>query len=63
VRRRDILKKLKAAAKERGEELVVIEGGNHTKVRIGNLSTIVPRHNEVNEFTARAILKDMEADS
>ncbi|WP_281277767.1 hypothetical protein [Myceligenerans xiligouense] len=41
----------------------MIEGGNHTKVRIGNLSTIVPRHNEVNEFTAKAIQKDRAADS
>lgn len=37
----------------------LIEGGSHTKVVIGNRATVVARHNEINEITARAILKQM----
>lgn len=38
----------------------VTEGGNHTKVRIGKRVTMVPRHREVSEGTARGIIKSME---
>lgn len=38
----------------------ITEGGSHTKVRIGNRSEMVPRHNEVNEMTARAIIAKLE---
>ncbi len=39
--------------------MVLTEGGSHTKVVMGNQRTVVPRHNEVNEMTAKAILKQM----
>lgn len=54
------MKKLAAKAKEQGVDLETKEGGSHTKVTIGNLRTVVPRHNEINELTANSILKDME---
>lgn len=41
--------------------MVTTEGGSHTKVSIGENHTVVPRHNEINEITARAILKQMGA--
>lgn len=64
MKRRDLMKKLKDAAKERGEELVEKDGrGPHTKVTIGNLTSSVPRHNEINEYTAKGILADMEVES
>ncbi len=62
MKRRDLLKTLKAEAKARGVEMEVVEGGNHTKVIIGDVQTVVPRHNEINEITARAILKQMGVD-
>lgn len=46
-----------------GLPLDVTEGANHTKVRIGDLRTTVPRHREINEVTARAILKQMGVQS
>lgn len=58
MKRVDLLKKLAAIAKERGETFTMIEGGNHTKVRIGQRAFIVPRHRELQEFTARGILKE-----
>lgn len=53
------MKRLAKIARERGEELIVTEGGNHTKVRVGQKMTMIPRHREVSEGTARTILKSM----
>lgn len=50
---------LRRAANERGAELRVVEGGSHTKVSIGVRRTVIPRHAEINEITARAILRQM----
>lgn len=52
-------KALKAQAKALGLEYREEEGGNHTKVCIGDKQTVVARHTEINEITARAILKHM----
>lgn len=59
MKRRDLMKKLEREAARQGLELVTYEGGSHTKVSIGERRTVVPRHSEVNELTARAILKQM----
>lgn len=53
------MKQLRQIAKDAGRDLDVIEGGSHTKVTIGERQSVVPRHNEVNEITAKAILKQM----
>jgi mRNA interferase HicA len=59
MKRRDLMKRLAAEAKARGLNIEITEGGSHTKVAIGDNQTVVPRHNEINEITARAILKQM----
>lgn len=59
MKRRDIMKRLAAKAKAEGADLELTEGGSHTKVKIGNKQTVVPRRNEINELTAKAILKQM----
>lgn len=41
------------------QDLVLTEGGRHTKVQIGDRRSVVPRHTEINEITARAILRQM----
>lgn len=46
--------------KASGQELEISEGGSHTKVKIGERQDVVPRHNEINAHTAKAILKKME---
>lgn len=38
------------------------EGGAHTMVQIGGKATTIPRHNEINEHTARGILKHLSTD-
>lgn len=59
MKRRDLLKKLNAHAKAEGVEFIMTEGGNHTKVQIGDKQSVVARHAEINEITAKAILKQM----
>lgn len=59
VQRSDLMKRLRHQARARGVEMVLTEGAKHTKVVIGEARTVVPRHSEINERTARAILKQM----
>ena len=59
MKRRDLLKALRAQAKASGLHNREEEGANHTKVWIGDEQTVVPRHTEINEITAKAILKHM----
>lgn len=54
------MKKLAAIANREGVELRLHEGGRHTRVQIGEHVTFVPRHSEINEITAQAILKQAE---
>jgi mRNA interferase HicA len=60
VKRSDLLKRLRRIAKDRGVDIDIVEGGSHTKVRIGDRIVVVPRHAEINELTARAVLRDAE---
>lgn len=62
MKRRDLMKRLGRIAEERGERLEIIEGGSHTKVAIGDTQTVVPRHREINERTAKAIMKQAEGE-
>jgi hypothetical protein len=62
VKRRDLLKKLRSIAKARDVEYLETEGGRHTKVEFDGRQTTVPRHNEINEITAKAILKHMRGE-
>lgn len=54
------MKRLAEIAKRHGEDLIVTEGGRHTKVQIGDRFDVVPRHTEINEKTARGIIRKME---
>jgi hypothetical protein len=54
-----MLKELRSMAKAQGVEYLESEGGSHTKVEFGGKRTTVPRQNEINEMTAKAILKHM----
>ena len=59
MKRTELMRKLRDIARDQGQELQVTEGGRHTKVRIGERQTTVPRHTEINEHTARGIIKHM----
>lgn len=60
MKRRDLIKRIDKIAKSKGEQAIYSEGGRHTHVRLGELQTTIPRHNEVNELTARGIIKYLE---
>ena len=55
-----MLKRIREAAKASGLELSEMrEGSNHTIFALGGFQFAVPRHNEINEYTAQAIMRDL----
>lgn len=60
MKRRDLLRRLAQIAKAQGLEMRLTEGGSHTKVSIGDRTDVVPRHTEINEMTAKAIIRKLE---
>lgn len=60
MRRRELLKRIRDAAKARDLDLSEVrEGANHSIFAVGGFEFAVPRHNEINEHTAQAIMKDL----
>lgn len=60
MKRGELIKRIGKIAKASGHKAIYTEGGNHTHVQIGDLRTTIPRHSEVNELTARGIIKYLE---
>lgn len=59
MKRRDLIKRINEIAAAANETAVYTEGGSHTKVSVGTKQTTIPRHNEVNEMTAKAIIRQL----
>ncbi|QDP98026.1 toxin HicA [Microlunatus elymi] len=59
MKRRDLLDLIAEYAAENGLPYTELEGANHTKIRVGSKQATIRRHREVNELTARAILKQI----
>lgn len=60
VRRRALLRRIADAATINGLVLEQVrEGANHTIFAVGDFQFSVPRHREINEYTAQAIMKDL----
>lgn len=49
-------------ARRDGLTVTWTEGANHTKVRMGKRVTMIPRHREIKESLARAIIRDLQED-
>ena len=63
MKRRDLLGRIaKAAAGVSVEFGLVREGGKHSVYQCGAQRFTVPRHAEVNEITARGILRHLESE-
>jgi hypothetical protein len=60
VKRTDLEHKLRRAASAAGLSMRVEPGKRHDKLMIGEITVTVPRHREINEYTAAAILKSFE---
>lgn len=58
MKQKDLLKKLKEMSKEAGMEFGLLRhGADHDQYRLGGHLVPVPRHKEISERTAEAILK------
>jgi mRNA interferase HicA len=58
VKKRDLIKQLRATAKAADTDLEFVrEGANHEVWTIGGERLVIPRHREINEHTARGIIK------
>ena len=60
VKRADLIRKIDRAAANSGTRFdLVRQGGNHTIYRYGSQNVVIPRHKEINELTAKSILRDL----
>lgn len=59
VKRRDLMAAISDFAHQNELPLAIAEGSNHTRVTVGERRTVVPRHREINEITAKAIRKQL----
>jgi mRNA interferase HicA len=63
VKRRDLIRKITRAAKDTGIDFELQrEGANHSVFRCGGQPVVIPRHNEINELTAKGIMTDLEGE-
>lgn len=61
VKRRDLIKKIKKAAKAAEVDFgLVREGKEHTIYQCGKQNVSIPRHAEINELTAKGIMSDLD---
>jgi mRNA interferase HicA len=59
VKRRLLIKTLRSLAKEADVDFTLLRNGaNHDIYLLGSAKVVVPRHTEINELTARGIIKD-----
>lgn len=61
MKRTEVIKRIRRAAKIHDAKLTLDEGPKHTRVFFdGRKVTEIPRHNEINEYTARGAIRDAE---
>lgn len=60
MKRTALEQKLRRAARDAGLPMRVEPGRRHDKLTIGDVVVTVPRHREINEYTAESILKSFE---
>ncbi|KUL26322.1 type II toxin-antitoxin system HicA family toxin [Actinoplanes awajinensis] len=61
MKRIDLIKKIGAAAIVAGKDFSLLrEGGSHSIFQCGDLTVVIPRHREINEITARGIMRDLD---
>ena len=60
MKRRDVLKKIRAEANRQGVSYDEAELTRHTGIRVGGLRTTVPRHTEIPDRVAQTIFKQLE---
>jgi hypothetical protein len=63
MQRAKVIRRIRDAAKAFGKQFEILrEGGNHEIWICGNTRVPLPRHREINQFTAEGIFEDLEAE-
>jgi hypothetical protein len=61
MKRRALIQRIRFAATARGVPcLLVREGSRHEFWDVGDVRVSIPRHRDINEWTAEAIMRDLE---
>jgi mRNA interferase HicA len=60
MKRGDVIRKIRKAAKARGVHLETFERTNHTGIQCGVIRTTIGRHNEISDLMAETIFKQLE---
>lgn len=61
MKRTDLIRTIRKQAKAAGVSFELMrEGANHEVWQIGGAQVMIPRHRELNAYTARGILADVE---
>jgi hypothetical protein len=61
VKRREVIKKIAAAAKKQGAKWILArEGANHTVYTLDGVAVPIPRHNELGEIFSIDLFKECE---
>jgi hypothetical protein len=61
MRRRTLMRRISDACSANGLRLVLVrQDGRHEVWDVGGLGFSVPRHRDINEWTAEAIMRDLE---
>lgn len=60
MKRGDVIRTIRKAAKSHGVDCELYELSRHTGIRCGNVSTTIPRHNEITDRMAETIYKQLE---
>lgn len=60
MKRTDVLKTIRKAAKEAGVDYTEFERSRHTGLQVGEVRTTIGRHNEIHEGDAEALYKQLE---
>lgn len=61
MKRRGLLTAVRSMAQASGASFdLVRHGASHDIYRVAGLTVVVPRHTEINEMTARGIIRDVQ---
>lgn len=62
MKRRALIQRIRSAASARGVPCMLVrEGSRHEFWDVGGIRISIPRHREINQWTAEAIMRDLDA--
>lgn len=61
MKRTELEQRIREAARDAGLPVNQEAGQKHGKLQVGDIGVVIPRHKEINDYTAEGILKRLEA--